>query len=183
VVRARGCEADGRTRCQIWPSFCPPLVSSACRLRESQPLLTCVGAPKQVRSGSCCSWRSTIAPNAGSSCAELWSLICSRRLRSFLVNYFIERNAQRRQKSRCRFFVCRRGHHKPSFQRGHSEGFVSPSRKGIVTKRYKSGSFALSLVACPDFRFLLCAKTRQSNQGRGMALRVFNYSQVVLMSP
>jgi hypothetical protein len=54
------------------------------------------------------------------------------------------------------------------------------ARKGIVTKRYKFGSFALSLVACPDFRFLLCAKTRQSNQGRGMALRVFNYSQVVL---
>jgi hypothetical protein len=70
---------------------------------------------------------------------------------------------------------------KPSFQRGHSESFVSPPRKGTVTKRYKSGSFALSLVACPDFRFLLCAKTRQINQGRGMALRVFNYSQVMFM--
>jgi hypothetical protein len=32
---------------------------------------------------------------------------------------------------------------------------VLPPRKGIVTKRYKPGSFALSLVACPDFRFLL----------------------------
>jgi hypothetical protein len=73
---------------------------------------------------------------------------------------------------------------KPSFQRGHSESFVySPPRKGIMAKRYKSGSFALSLVACPDFRFLLCAKTRQRNQGRGMALRVFNYSQVMFMSP
>jgi hypothetical protein len=49
---------------------------------------------------------------------------------------------------------------KPCFQRGHSESFVSPPRKGIVTNRYKSGSFALSLAACPDFRFLLCAKTR-----------------------
>jgi hypothetical protein len=39
------------------------------------------------------------------------------------------------------------------------------------------------MVACPDFRFLLCAKTRQINQGRGMALRVFNYSQVVFTSP
>jgi hypothetical protein len=27
----------------------------------------------------------------------------------FLVNYFIERNAQRRRKSRCRFSVCRKG--------------------------------------------------------------------------
>jgi hypothetical protein len=29
----------------------------------------------------------------------------------------------------------------------------------------------------------MCAKTRQSNQGRGMALRVFNYSQVMFMPP
>jgi hypothetical protein len=99
------------------------------------------------------------------------------------VNYFKERNAQRRRKSRCRFSVCRREDTKPSFQRGHSESSVSPPRKGIVTKRCKSGSFALSLVACPDFRFLLCTKTRQRNQGRGMALRVFNYSQAMSMSP
>jgi hypothetical protein len=36
------------SRCQIWSSFWAPLVSAACRLREPQPLLTCVGAPKQV---------------------------------------------------------------------------------------------------------------------------------------
>jgi hypothetical protein len=73
---------------------------------------------------------------------------------------------------------------------GHPSNEVTPRapshrlEKESVTKRYKFGSFALSLVAaCPDFRFLLCAKTRQSNQGRGMALRVFNYSQVLFMSP
>jgi hypothetical protein len=33
--------------------------------------------------GSCCSWRSSIALNAGSSCPELWPWIFSRRLRSF----------------------------------------------------------------------------------------------------
>jgi hypothetical protein len=63
---------------------------------------------------------------------------------------------------------------RPSFQRGHCESFVSPPRKGIVTKSYKSGSFALSLVACPDFRILLSAQTRQCNHGRGLALGVFH---------
>jgi hypothetical protein len=40
-------------------------------------------APLSFRSGSSCSWRLSIAPSAGSSCSELWSLICLRRLRSF----------------------------------------------------------------------------------------------------
>jgi hypothetical protein len=39
---------------------------------------------------------------------------------------------------------------KPSSQRGHSESLASPPRKGIVTKRYKPGSFALSLVLISD---------------------------------
>ena len=62
-------------RCQIWTSFWGCSFSAACRLRESQPLVTCVCALKQVGSGSSCSSESPIAPNAGSSCAELWSLI------------------------------------------------------------------------------------------------------------
>jgi hypothetical protein len=40
-------------------------------------------AKAKVGSGSSCSWRSSIAPNAGSPCAELWSLMCWRRLRTF----------------------------------------------------------------------------------------------------
>jgi hypothetical protein len=61
---------------------------------------------------------------------------------------------------------------KPCFQRGLYESFVSPPRKGRVAKRYTSGLFALSLA------FVLI-----SDQGRGMALCLFNYSQVVFISP
>jgi hypothetical protein len=60
----------------------------------------------------------------------------------------------------------------PEINREKAPNEVIPrvsSRKGIMTKRHTPGSLALYVVACPDFQFLLCAKTRRSNTERGTA--------------